>query len=144
MGAALGRRGRAAEAREPARVSSYRSFRVPARRAREHPLAVRRAGAFDPDELLGAVVEGLLKALRGARRKGARQFFALASQHLHWELDEMARRLDEEPAPALLDEPAPASSGSGLTRDARRRLETIERLPKSEREAFELVWIRHD
>jgi len=40
--------------------------------------------------------------------------------------------------------PAPASIGSGLTRDARRGLETIKRLPESEREAFELVRIRHD
>jgi hypothetical protein len=76
-------------------VSSYRSFRVPAHRARGHPLAVRQAGAFDPDELLRAVVKGQLKALREARPTSARQFFALASQHMRWELNEMARRLDE-------------------------------------------------
>jgi len=93
------------------------------------------------------VVERLLKALREARPTSARQFFALASQHLRWELNEMARRLDEYPAAVeLLDEsvPAPVSSVSGLTPDARRMLETIERLPESEREAFELVQIRHD
>ena len=57
----------------------------------------------------------------------------------------MARRLDEYPAALILPEesvPAPASSGSGLTPDARRMLETIERLPESEREAFELVRIQ--
>jgi RNA polymerase sigma-70 factor (ECF subfamily) len=57
----------------------------------------------------------------------------------------MARRLDKQPAAAeLIDElvPAPASSGSGLTPDALRLLETIERLPESEREVFELVRIQ--
>jgi RNA polymerase sigma-70 factor (ECF subfamily) len=57
----------------------------------------------------------------------------------------MARRLDEQPPAAeLLDEsvPAPASSGSSLTPDARRMLEAIDRLPEEEREAFELVRIQ--
>src|SRR5262249_1221798 len=53
---------------------------------------------LEADELLGAVVERLMKALREARPTNARQFFALASQHLRWELNEMARRLDKEPA----------------------------------------------
>ena len=55
----------------------------------------------------------------------------------------MARRLDEQPAVAELSDeesvPAPASSGSGLTPDARRMLEAIEHLPEGEREVFELV-----
>jgi RNA polymerase sigma factor (sigma-70 family) len=97
------------------------------------------------DELLGAVVERLLKALREARPTNTRQFFALASQHMRWELNEMARRLDGQPGPApMLDEsvPAPQSSGSDLTPDARRMLEEIDRLPEAEREAFELVRIQ--
>jgi RNA polymerase sigma-70 factor (ECF subfamily) len=88
------------------------------------------------------VVERLLKALRQARPTSARQFFALACQHMRWELNDLARRLDEQPAAEeLLDEevPAPASSGSGLTPDARRMLEAIERLPEGERAVFELV-----
>jgi RNA polymerase sigma-70 factor (ECF subfamily) len=97
------------------------------------------------DELLGAVVERLLKALRQARPSSARQFFALASQHMRWELNEMARRLDNQPAAEELREEsmtAPASSGSGLTPNARRMLEEIARLPEDEREAFELVRIQ--
>ena len=31
-----------------------------------------------------------------------RQFFALANQHMRWELNEMARRLDEQPTAAEL------------------------------------------
>jgi RNA polymerase sigma-70 factor (ECF subfamily) len=91
------------------------------------------------------VVERLLKALGKARPTNARQFFALASQHMRWELNEMARRLDEQPGAApLLDDvvSAPTSSGSGLTPDAHRMLEEIDRLPEAEREAFELVRIQ--
>jgi RNA polymerase sigma-70 factor (ECF subfamily) len=97
------------------------------------------------DELLGAVVERLLKALREARPRGVRQFFALAGQHMRWELNEMARRLDEQPAAVELLEgmaPAPASSGSVLTPDGRRMLEAIDRLPEDEREAFSLVRVQ--
>ena len=74
-----------------------------------------------------------------------RQFFALANQHMRWELNEMARRLDEQPAAVELREglaPAPASSDSGLTPDSRRMLAAIADLPEEEREAFDLVRIQ--
>jgi RNA polymerase sigma-70 factor (ECF subfamily) len=112
---------------------------------RSFPRLTRPPLNLQADELLGAVVERLLKALREARPTSARQFFALACQHMRWELNDQARRLDEQPvALELPDEsvPAPASSGSGLTPDARRMLEAIERLPEGEREAFELVRIQ--
>jgi RNA polymerase sigma-70 factor (ECF subfamily) len=112
---------------------------------KSYPRLTRPPLNLQADELLGAVVERLLKALREARPTSARQFFALASQHMRWELNETARRLDEQPAAEELHEeevPAPASSGSGLTLDARRMLEAIERLPEGEREAFELVRIQ--
>src|SRR5262249_27353507 len=97
------------------------------------------------DEMLSAVVERLLKALREVRPATARQFFALACQHMRWELNDMARRLDEQPsAVGLPDEsvPAPAASDSGLSPDGRRILAAIERLPEGEREAFDLVRIQ--
>jgi len=91
------------------------------------------------------VVERLLKALREARPGTVRQFFALACQHMRWELNDLARRLDERPAPVeLLDGlvPAPDSSDSGLSPDGRRMLEAISSLPAGEREAFDLVRIQ--
>jgi RNA polymerase sigma-70 factor (ECF subfamily) len=112
---------------------------------RSYPRLTRPPLNLQTDELLGAVVERLLKALRHARPASARQFFALACQHMRWELNDMARRLDEQPAAVeLRDEsaPAPASSGSGLTPDSRRILEAIDQLPESEREAFDLVRIQ--
>jgi RNA polymerase sigma-70 factor (ECF subfamily) len=93
------------------------------------------------DELLSAVVERLIKALREARPRTAREFFALAGQHMRWELKDLARRLDNQPAAVELHEgqvPAPASSDSGLSPDGRRMLEAIESLPVDEREAFDL------
>jgi RNA polymerase sigma-70 factor (ECF subfamily) len=97
------------------------------------------------DELLSAVAERLLKALREARPQSVRQFFALANQHMRWELNDLARRLDEQPAAVELAEglvPAPASSTSGLTPNGRRMLEAIDGLPDDEREAFGLVRVQ--
>jgi RNA polymerase sigma-70 factor (ECF subfamily) len=100
---------------------------------------------LQPDELLSAVVERLLKALREARPRTVREFFALAGQHMRWELNDMARRLDNQPVAVELREwqlSAPASSGCGLSPDGRRMLEAIDGLPEDEREAFDLVRIQ--
>src|SRR5262249_14546355 len=98
------------------------------------------------DELLSAVAERLLKALGEARPRNVRQFFALANQHMRWELNDLARRLDKQPPALELRERAvpatPASSGSGLTPAGRRMLEAIGDLPADEREAFDLVRVQ--
>src|SRR5262245_12275987 len=65
---------------------------------RSYPRLARPPLNLETDEILGAVVERLLKALREARPTSARQFFALACQHMRWELNDMARRLHEQPA----------------------------------------------
>jgi RNA polymerase sigma-70 factor (ECF subfamily) len=112
---------------------------------RSYPRLTRPPLNLQADEMLGAVVERLLKALREARPGTVRQFFALAAQHLRWELNDLARRLDEQPAAALLHDelvPAPPSSSSGLSAEGRRILEAIEGLPEGEREAFDLVKIQ--
>jgi RNA polymerase sigma factor (sigma-70 family) len=99
----------------------------------------------DSDEILDAVVERLLKAMRKVRPETVRQFFALANQHMRWELNDLARRLDEQPPPVELNEdsvPAPASSDSELTPNARRMLAAIDELPEEECEAFGLLRIQ--
>src|SRR5215469_5666587 len=113
---------------------------------RSYPRLARAPVNLETDELLGAVVERLLKALEKARPSNVRQFFALANQHMRWQLNDLAGRLDERPAAAALAESGvaalPASADSGLSPDARRILEVIEGLPEDEREVFELVGIQ--
>jgi RNA polymerase sigma-70 factor (ECF subfamily) len=101
---------------------------------------------LEADELLGGVVAALLTALRAVRPQNVRQFFALANQHVRWQLNDLARRLDERPPAAALAESGvaapPGSGDSCLSQDARRMLEAIEGLPEDEREVFELVRIQ--
>src|SRR3984893_5187194 len=92
---------------------------------RSYPRLTHPPLNLQADELLGAVAERLLKALREARPRTVRQFFGLANQHMRWELNDLARRLDEQPAAVELREglvPEPPSSGSGLTPDGLRML----------------------
>ena len=84
--------------------------------------------------------------MRTIRPQTARQFFALATQHMRWQLNDMARRFDEQPpATALPEEEVaapPSTTGFGLIRDARRILGTIEGLPEVEREMFDFIRIQ--
>jgi RNA polymerase sigma factor (sigma-70 family) len=111
----------------------------------DYPRLTRPPLNLQTDELLSAVVERLLKALRQARPRTVREFFALAGQHMRWELNDLARRLDNRPSAVELCEwnlPAPDGSASGLSPDGRRILEAIDSLPEDEREAFDLVRIQ--
>jgi RNA polymerase sigma-70 factor (ECF subfamily) len=113
---------------------------------RNYPRLTHPPVNLETDELLGSVVAGLVTALRTTRPPTVRRFFALANQHMRWQLNDLARRLDEQPAAAALAESAvaapPSSSDSCLTPDGRRMLEAIERLPEDEREVFDLVGIQ--
>src|ERR1700756_1522327 len=111
----------------------------------DYPRLTHPPLTLQTDELLSAVAERLLKALREARPRTVREFFALAGQHMRWELNDQARRLDNQPVAVELREgqlPAPASSDSGLSPNGRRMLEAIDSLPEDEREAFDLVRIQ--
>jgi RNA polymerase sigma-70 factor (ECF subfamily) len=113
---------------------------------KSYPRLTRPPVNLETDELLGGVVAGLLTALRTTRPPTVRRFFALANQHIRWQLSALARRLDERPAAAALAESgvaaSPSSTASGLSPDGRRMLEAIEGLPEDEREVFDLVRIQ--
>jgi RNA polymerase sigma factor (sigma-70 family) len=112
---------------------------------RSYPRLTRPPLNLQADELLGAIAERLLKALREVRPRTVRQLFALANQHMRWELNDLARRLDEQPDAAELREglvPGQASSASGLSPDGLRMLQAIDELPEEEREVFDLVRIQ--
>jgi RNA polymerase sigma-70 factor (ECF subfamily) len=95
--------------------------------------------------MLSAVVERLMKALREARPGNVRQFFKIANQHMRWELNDVARRLDGQVRAVEIVEEVPAgpeTSASQLGPVARRMFAAIDELPEEEREAFELVKIQ--
>ena len=113
---------------------------------RSYPRLTQPPLNLEADELLNGVVAGLLTALRTTRPPTVRQFFALANQHMRWQLNDLARRLDQRPAAAALAESGvaapPDSTASGLSPDGRRMLEAIEGLPEDECEVFDLVGIQ--
>jgi RNA polymerase sigma-70 factor (ECF subfamily) len=113
---------------------------------KSYPRLTRPPVNLETDELLGGVVAGLLTALRTTRPPTVRRFFALANQHMRWQLNDLARRLDQQPAAAALADTGvaapPASTASGLSPDGRRMLGAIEGLPEDEREVFDLVGIQ--
>ena len=97
------------------------------------------------EEMLSGVVERLIKALRKTRPQSVRGFFALANQHMRWELNDLARRLDEQANVVPIAEetlPGAASSSSGITANTRRMLQAIESLADDEREVFSLLRIQ--
>src|SRR6516162_2857134 len=113
---------------------------------KRYPRLTRPPVNLEPDELLGDVVARLLTALQTTRPATVRQFFALACQHMRWQLNDLARRLDERPAAAALAESAvpapPDSTATGLSPECRRMLAAIDGLPEDEREVFDLVGIQ--
>lgn len=111
---------------------------------RSYPRLARPPVNLEATEMLSAVIERLLKALRKARPGTTRQFFCIASQHMRWELNDVARRLDKGAnAAQLRDEfvAPPPESDSTIGPNAVRMLEAIESLPEEEREVFDLVRI---
>ena len=115
---------------------------------RSYPRLTRGPLNLRTEEMLGAVVERLLKAMREVRPGTVRQFFALANQHMRWELNDLARRLDEQASAVELQAsrvPAPppdSASSSQASPGLARILGAIEGLPDDEREVFNLVRIQ--
>jgi RNA polymerase sigma-70 factor (ECF subfamily) len=113
---------------------------------KSYPRLTRPPVNLETDDLLGGVVARLLTAMRTTRPGTVRQFFALACQHMRWQLNDLARRLDEQPAVGSLPETGvagqPMSTISGLSSDGRRMLGAIEGLPDEEREVFDLIGIQ--
>jgi RNA polymerase sigma factor (sigma-70 family) len=112
---------------------------------RGYPRLMQPPVNLQPDELLSAVVERLLKALRAARPQTVREFFALANQHMRWELNDLARRLDSQPAAEELYEGIALSAPSTVSKlspDGLRMLQAVDDLPDEEREVFDLVRIQ--
>lgn len=112
---------------------------------RSYPRLTRPPLNLQSEEILSAVVERLMKAMREVRPGTVRQFFALANKHMRWELNDLARRLDERTRAVDVDRIGPESpqaSASQLSPVAHRMFQAIDELPEEEREVFELVRIQ--
>lgn len=112
---------------------------------KSYPRLTRPPLNLQTEEMLSSVVDRLLKALQEVRPTNVRQFFGLANQHIRWELNDLARRLDRHTPELELKEafvPAPDTGGSQLTPNALRMLTAIDDLPDDEREVFSLVRIQ--
>jgi RNA polymerase sigma factor (sigma-70 family) len=113
---------------------------------RSYPRLTKGPLNLESQELLGAVVERLLKAMRNVRPETVRQFFALVNQHMKWELNDLARRLDQTSRAVELRDSAVAapqdSNPSVASANTLQILQAIEDLPEEEREAFNLVRIQ--
>jgi RNA polymerase sigma-70 factor (ECF subfamily) len=116
-----------------------------------YPRLTRPPLNLQSKEMIGAVVERMMKAMRQVRPTTVRQFFALANQHIRWELNELARRLDDHTRAGELHESAieaptvrgaAGQSTSSVSPNTARIMEAIEGLPEEERETFSLVRIQ--
>jgi len=122
---------------------------------RKYPRLTRGPLNLCPEEMLSAVVERLIKAMRNVRPLTVRQFFALANQHMRWELNDLARRLDgRELATELHDSHMPTAAAPCSQVDTGtaaapvpspeldRILAAIDGLPEEEREVFNLLRVQ--
>jgi len=116
---------------------------------RNYPRLAKPPMNLQTEEMLSGVVERMMKALQRVRPKTVREFFALANQHMRWELNDLARRLDHETRAAELHESAVGSPAteqqtptSQVSPNTARMMEAIEGLPEDERETFGLVRIQ--
>jgi len=113
--------------------------------SRSYPRLTRHPVNLQATEMLSAVVERMLKALREARPGNVRQFFHIAGQHMRWELNDVARRLDQGPRPVELHEnlaAQPPTQDTSIGPNTVRILEAIDRLPADFREVFDLIRIQ--
>ena len=114
---------------------------------RNYPRLTRGPLNIQSEELLDAVVERLMKAMRNVRPATVRAFFALANQHIRWELNDLARRLDNQRMVELQESrlPAPVADSASTSAESPelcRILAAIEALPEAEREVFNLIRIQ--
>jgi RNA polymerase sigma-70 factor (ECF subfamily) len=116
---------------------------------RNYPRLMRPPLNLQSEEMLSAVVERMIRALRQVRPGTVRQFFAIANQHVRWELNDLARKLDAQTHVAELSEsavsaplPPTESSAAPPGPNIIRILAAIDELPEEERETFYLVRVQ--
>lgn len=111
---------------------------------KRYPRLTKGPVNLQSEDLLGSVVERMMKAMRNVRPPTVRHFFALANMHLRWELNDLARRLDQKASavqqlPESIAYRAAQLDESNAGPNLRMIFDAVESLPEEEREAFQLV-----
>ena len=110
--------------------------------SRHYPRLASGPFNVEPDDVVGAVVERLIKAMRNVRPAHVREFFALTMKHIRWELNGLVRELDAqryEPLRSEVTARKPEVSDEQFSPLGRRILEAIHGLAQSDQEIFNLV-----
>jgi RNA polymerase sigma-70 factor (ECF subfamily) len=109
---------------------------------RHYPRLAKGPFNVHADELLGAVTERLIKAMRSVRPTYVREFFALVMKHIRWELNAVARRLDADRHEPLTTDVAvhePEANDEQFSPLGQRILEAVNDLPEIDRDIFNMV-----
>ena len=113
--------------------------------SRHYPRLATGPFNVQPDDLLGAVAERLIKAMRNVCPAQHREFFALTMKHIRWELNGLVRELDAhryEPLPSDVMAREAEASGEQFSPLGHRILQAIQGLAQSDQEIFNLVRLR--
>jgi RNA polymerase sigma-70 factor (ECF subfamily) len=109
---------------------------------RRYPRLAKGPFNVQPEDLLGAVAERLIKAMRNVRPAHVGEFFALTMKHIRWELNGLVRQLDAhryEPLRSDVTARQPEPSDEQFSPLGYRVLEAIQGLEQSDQEIFSLV-----
>lgn len=110
--------------------------------SRYYPRLAKSPFNVEPDDLVGAIVERLIKAMRNVRPAQVCEFFALTMKHIRWELNGLVRELGAqryEPLRSDVTAREPAASEEQFSPLGHRILEAIRGLAQSDQEIFSLV-----
>lgn len=110
--------------------------------SRYYPRLAKSPFNVESDDLVGAIVERLIKAMRNVRPPHVREFFALTMKHVRWELNGLVRELDAqryEPLPSDVTARESQASDERFSPLGHHILEAIHGLPQSDQDIFNLV-----
>jgi RNA polymerase sigma-70 factor (ECF subfamily) len=109
---------------------------------RHYPRLAKGPFNVQPEDLIGAVVERLIKAMRTVLPTHVREFFALTMKHIRWELNEVAREPHVERNVRLPYDVIARESETGdehFSPLGHQILKAIRSLAQSDQEIFNLV-----
>jgi RNA polymerase sigma-70 factor (ECF subfamily) len=109
---------------------------------RQYPRLAKGPFNVQPEDLVGAVVERLITAMRNVRPAHVREFFALTMTHIRWELNGLVREFDAQTCERLRSDVIAGEPEVGEEQFSplgHRILKAVQGLAQSDQEIFNLV-----